>query len=171
MKHLYTAILATIVTLTRFGVGIAEEIHWYSFEKGFERARTQKKPIVVNFYAQWCHWCRVMAQTTFNDPTITKKLNTEYIAIKIDIETKQTFTYRGIKYTPSSFARAVGVEGLPSLLFLDKNGAIITKLGGYIRPQTFAAILDYIKDECYLNQVPFADYMSGKKNCKKAKKE
>lgn len=168
-----------IIPLFAIALGIAalsissasgENIRWYSFDKGMEIARKHKKPVVVDFYADWCHWCQVMAKTTFQNPAIIKKMNTDYVAIKIDTQKSESLTYRGVRYSPTGFAQAIGVEGLPTVLFLDKNGSIITRLGGYIRPATFLAILDYIKDECYLDQIAFADYVNGKKNCRGAKK-
>ncbi len=147
-----------------------ENIRWYSFDKGMEIARKYKKPAVVDFYADWCHWCHVMAKTTFQHNTIIKKMNTDYVAIKIDTQKNESITYKGVRYSPTSFAQATGVEGLPTVLFLDKHGNIITRLGGYIRPATFLAILDYIKDECYLDRITFSDYVHGKKNCRGTKK-
>ncbi len=147
-----------------------EDIRWYSFDKGMEIARTHKKPAVVVFYADWCHWCQVMAKTTFKDTAIIRKMNTDYVAIKIDTQKNESITYKGTRYSPASFAQALGVEGLPTVFFLDKNGQIITRLGGYIRAATFLAILDYIKDECYLDKIAFADYVNGKKNCRGLKK-
>jgi len=148
----------------------AAEVRWWSFNSGIEAAKRQQKPIVVDFYADWCHWCKVMEKSTFGDPAISRKLNSQYIAVKIDTQKNEQIVYRGVAYTPLTFAQAVGVEGLPTVLFLDKNGNVITRLGGYIRPHTFTAILDYIRDECYLQHVPFKDYVSGKTNCRGTQK-
>ncbi len=148
----------------------AAEVRWWSFNSGIEEAKRRKKPVMVDFYADWCHWCKVMEKSTFGDAAISRKLNDQYIAVKIDTQKNETINYRGTVYTPLTFAQAVGVEGLPTVLFLDKNGNVITRLGGYIRPHTFTAILDYIKDECYLQSVAFKDYVSGKANCRRPQK-
>lgn len=148
----------------------AETVRWWSFNSGLEAARRQKKPIVVDFYADWCHWCKVMEETTFADAQISKKLNRDYIAVKIDTQKNETITYQGNNYTPMTFAQAVGVEGLPTVLFLDRDGKPITRLGGYIRTHTFIAILDYIRDECYREHIAFKDYVSGKTNCRGPRK-
>ncbi len=144
----------------------AQSVRWWNFNKGLEAAKARKKPVIVSFYADWCQWCKTMDRTTFADRDIIKKLNNDYIAIKIETPKNERLTYMGRSYNSESFAHAMGVEGLPTVLFLDKNGAVITRLGGYIRPHTMTAILDYIREECYTNQVPFKDYISGKTNCK-----
>lgn len=171
----FTIILVAIgaalsITALSISSSAGEDIRWYSFDRGMELARKHKKPAVVDFYADWCHWCQVMAKTTFQNAEIVKKMNGDYVAIKIDTQKNESITYKGVRYTPTGFAQAIGVEGLPTVLFLDKNGQIITRLGGYIRAATFLAILDYIKDECYLDKIAFADYVNGKKNCRGAKK-
>jgi thioredoxin-related protein len=170
MKKFFTfAMFLSILAILASSVS-AEEIRWFSFNKGMEIAQKHKKPVVVDFYADWCHWCQVMAKTTFKNPEIIKKMNNEYVAIKIDTQKNESITYRGVRYSSIGFAQAIGVEGLPTVLFLDKKGAIITRLGGYIRANTFLAILDYIKDECYRDQIAFADYMKGKKHCRGSQK-
>lgn len=167
----FAIIITLIFSVISFTHSISEEnIRWYSFDKGIKIAQKYKKPAVVDFYADWCHWCQVMAKTTFQNKTIIKKMNTDYVAIKIDMQKNESITYKGVRYSPTSFAHAIGVEGLPTVLFLDKNGQTITRLGGYIRATTFLAILDYIKDECYLDKIAFSDYLNGKKNCRGVKK-
>ena len=60
----------------------------------------------------------------------------------------------------------VGVKALPSFLFMNRIGEIITVVSGFIKPKDFINILGYIKDECYKNNVPFVDYVKGKVDCK-----
>ena len=165
MRKIFSLIIIALITCA-VSTAHAQSVRWWNFNRGIDAAKTRNKPIVVNFYADWCHWCKTMDRTTFADKDIVTKLNNAYIAIKIETQKDERITYMGRNYNPQSFAHAMGVEGLPTVMFLDKNGAVITRLGGYIRPQTFTAILDYIREECYTQQVPFKDYISGKTNCK-----
>ena len=163
-------ILATAIILAATAAVQADTVRWWSFNSGLDAARKQKKPIVIDFYADWCHWCKVMEESTFGEKNISRKLNSDYIAVKVDTQKNERITYRGVNYTPLTFAQAVGVDGLPTVLFLDRDGNPITRLGGYIRPHTFIALLDYIKDECYRDHVAFKDYVSGKTSCRPPKK-
>jgi thioredoxin-related protein len=57
------------------------------------------------------------------------------------------------------FARFLKVQFTPTLLFLDTDGRIVTRLNGYYPPNRFSAALDYVierKD----GQLPLAQYLS-----------
>lgn len=60
----------------------------------------------------------------------------------------------------------MGVKGLPTVIFMDKTGEVVTRLPGFVRAETFQALLGYIRDECYNTQISFRDYMGGRVNCK-----
>ncbi|KGP62695.1 thiol:disulfide interchange protein [Legionella norrlandica] len=42
------------------------------------------KPIMLDFYADWCASCKVMEKTTFKDPRVQKALS-HFVVIKIDV--------------------------------------------------------------------------------------
>ena len=141
-------------------------IKWYRLDKGLQKAKKLKKPVLVDFHADWCGWCKVMDKKTFSNQNIINKINKDYIAIKVKVDSKEALYYKSQKMTPQQFARKVGVQGLPAFLFIDKNGRIIRIVSGYQEAKIFLPILGYIKDECYNKNVPFIDYVKGKGKCK-----
>ena len=42
-----------------------EKVEWYTFDKGVDQAKKENKLLVVDFYTDWCHWCKVMDKETF----------------------------------------------------------------------------------------------------------
>ena len=47
------------------------KIEWTSWgEEAFARAAREDRPILLSISAVWCHWCHVMDDTTYSDPTI-----------------------------------------------------------------------------------------------------
>ncbi|MCU0844779.1 MAG: thioredoxin fold domain-containing protein [Spirochaetes bacterium] len=140
-------------------------VQWKSYEEGMKIARSEKKPAVIDFYASWCHWCVVMEKDTFADADVVKKLSDDFVPIKIDMESTKPFPVDGKSLRPADFAAMMGVRGLPTIVFVDKNGDLITQIPGYIKADTFLPLLSYIKSECYLRHISFKDYLDKKADC------
>ncbi|HPI15809.1 MAG TPA: thioredoxin fold domain-containing protein [Spirochaetota bacterium] len=166
-KCLPSAIMTLLITFPACGGSGASGggIQWKGFEEGVKIAKSENKPAVIDFYASWCHWCTVMEKDTFANADVVKKLSEDFVPIKIDMESSKTISIHGRSLKPADFAAMMGVRGLPSLVFMDKNGEFITQIPGYIKADTFLPILSYIKSECYLRHVSFEDYLHKKTDC------
>ncbi len=142
------------------------DIKWESFDAGISKAKEQKKLIVIDFYADWCYWCKVMDRETFSDKEVVQIIKKHFIAIRIDTEKGEKITYKGMTIVPNGFATMLGVRGLPTVAFMDKDANFIDKVPGFIAADIFIGILRYISEGCYKLQVSFADYMNKKVDCK-----
>ncbi|MBC8401338.1 MAG: thioredoxin domain-containing protein [Candidatus Marinimicrobia bacterium] len=62
-------------------------VDWYPWgEQAFELARQSYKPIFLSIGYSTCHWCHVMEHESFEDDSVAKLLNDNFIAIKVDRE-------------------------------------------------------------------------------------
>jgi uncharacterized protein YyaL (SSP411 family) len=62
-------------------------VDWYPWgEEAFEAAARTDKPIFLSIGYSTCHWCHVMEEESFDDPTVAAALNASFIAIKVDRE-------------------------------------------------------------------------------------
>ena len=62
-------------------------VEWYPWcEQALQRAKDEKKPILLSIGYSACHWCHVMAHESFEDQATAKIMNELYINIKIDRE-------------------------------------------------------------------------------------
>ena len=140
-----------IVSAVQKSTPIRDENGWYhNWDAGMEAARNESKVVLVDFYADWCTWCDVMDEKTFSDSAIKKTFSADWITIRIDTEDAETQgTFKGDTLNYRDLARAFGVTGLPSYLFLDKNGEPVTIIAGYKEKDEFALILDYFHKEIY----------------------
>ena len=55
-------------------------------ERALERARRDKKPILLSIGYSACHWCHVMAHESFEDPETARWMNALFVNIKVDRE-------------------------------------------------------------------------------------
>lgn len=62
-------------------------VDWYPWGKeAFEKAKSENKPIFLSIGYSTCHWCHVMAHESFEDDEVAKRLNQDFICIKVDRE-------------------------------------------------------------------------------------
>ena len=113
----------------------SDSIKWYSFDEGIALGAAEGKKIYINFYADWCTYCKVMERETFKNPAVISQLNKNFISIKVDSD-------KEIKV--SSIFR---VQGLPDNWFLSEKGEKIGRRKGYITPDMFIKILKAVLED------------------------
>jgi len=138
---------------------------WYGFQEGLELAKQKNKHIVIDFYADWCKWCKVMDEKTFSVPEVEKYLFENFVPIRVNTELNDQVTFQGKTFSLRQLSSVFGVKGLPSLAFLTSEQEMVTLIPGYIKKDKFMKILEYINKECYKKQIPFEDFLQDD-NCK-----
>ncbi|GAA2961532.1 thioredoxin domain-containing protein [Glutamicibacter bergerei] len=64
-----------------------QEVDWWPYgDEAFEQARLRDVPVMLSIGYAACHWCHVMSHESFDDPQIARKLNDNFISIKVDRE-------------------------------------------------------------------------------------
>jgi len=136
-----------------------ETVKWHTIEEVQELVKTNPKKIYIDMYTDWCGWCKVMDKKTFTDDKISKRLNSDFYAVKFDAEGKdpvkfknQTFNFvaqgsRG--YHELAAALMQGKMSYPTSVFLDENLNLISPLPGYYPPDKLNPILEFIGEDHY----------------------
>ena len=112
----------------------SKSIKWYSHDEGIAVAYSEGKKIYINFRADWCVYCKRMEKETFSNPAVVSYLNKHFISIKVDTDKERKISN---KY---------GVSALPDSWFLFKNGDVIGRRKGYIKPDQFMKILKTVQE-------------------------
>lgn len=101
------------------------QLNWHTdLNAALEEAQKTNKPVFVDFYTNWCHYCKQLDETTFSDPQVQQKLADNYVLAKIDAD----------KYPET--ATKYGIYGYPTLLFLNPDGHEKNRISGYVDAQT-----------------------------------
>ncbi|MBC8183948.1 thioredoxin family protein [candidate division KSB1 bacterium] len=149
-----------------------EEVVWTTFDEGLAKGVKENKNIIVDFYTDWCHWCKVMDEKTFGEKKVAAKLKERFATVRLNAESNSEFAnYKGKKYSNMELTRAFQVTGFPSLAFLSPEKEIITVIPGYVPADQFYHILDFIDKECYKKKMTLEEFIKKKGECEESKKE
>jgi thiol:disulfide interchange protein DsbD len=103
-----------------------------------ERARAEKKPVMIDFGAEWCGACKELEHKTYVDPRIRAEAQ-RFVSIKID----------GTEDTPEvlDLYKKYGVLGLPTVVFLDSSGAVLPspRVTGFIPADAFLPLMKQVQ--------------------------
>src|ERR1700686_1867886 len=62
-----------------------QPIQWQEWGPGgLATAQREKKPMLLDIGAVWCHWCHVMDRESYDDAEIAAIVNQHFIAVKVD---------------------------------------------------------------------------------------
>jgi uncharacterized protein len=62
-------------------------VDWYPWgAAALDKARLERKPILLSVGYSACHWCHVMAHESFEDPDTARLMNELFVNIKVDRE-------------------------------------------------------------------------------------
>jgi thioredoxin-like negative regulator of GroEL len=108
-------------------------IRWESgFDEALKRARAAGKPVMIDFWAEWCGWCHRLDQTTYVDPSVVRVAK-GFVAVKVNTEGAE----RDVKV-----AERYDVTSLPTILFVSPAGRQLMRVDGFQGPGQFPRTLE-----------------------------
>ena len=124
--------LAITLLLTGPAAG-ATGIKWErDFDEALRKARAAGKPILVDFWADWCGWCHRLDKTTYVDPVVVRKAE-EFVPVKVNTEGSRRESDVAVRYD---------VQSLPTIVVLSPGGRQVHRLNGFQGPGQFPRTLD-----------------------------
>lgn len=119
---------ATALCLMLWGCGEKElpsEISWFEdFQSGQKRAEQLGQNMLVDFYTDWCKWCKVLDDSVYTSPEVIQ-MSTEMVFVKINAE-RDTLS-----------AKKYGIGGYPTVVLMNSKGEEIDRIYGYMPPPDF----------------------------------
>ncbi len=100
-----------------------------------EQARSESKPVLVFLYTDWCTYCKQMDGKTFSDAGVIDELGRKFVWLRLNAETDA----QGIE-----MQRRFGINGFPTILFLDPSGRELNRIAGFVPPDQFRGRVEAI---------------------------
>jgi uncharacterized protein len=93
-------------------------VDWHPWgDEAFDRARRESKPVFLSIGYSSCHWCHVMERESFENETIARVLNDQYVAVKVDREERPDIDQVYMQYVLAT----TGSGGWPLSVWLTPN--------------------------------------------------
>jgi thioredoxin-related protein len=121
-------------------------VRWHPWDPGLAEAQKHDRPVLVDFYTQWCGWCRRMDKDVYSRADVRDYLQKKFVTVKIDAEASDAARYEGKALTSRSLAARFRVTGYPTTVFLRSDGGHIANVPGYIPADRFLLLLRYVGD-------------------------
>jgi thioredoxin-like negative regulator of GroEL len=106
-------------------------IQWYKdLRQAISAARQSNKPIMIEFWADWCAPCKVMETEVYTDPRVASGLIQKMVSVRIHFDLQQ------------DLVRQYNVEAIPNIVFTDSWGTELVRHRGIIEADDLAAVIN-----------------------------
>lgn len=128
------------------------EIHFTrDLKSALTLAAQEGKPLLVDFEADWCVWCKRLDYYTYPDAEVAKRLK-GFTVVKInkDFDAKKSFEEmkdpRGNPWSGIPALAVFGSDGKPVTFRMPsaggKPGPVVNLISGWSKPEVFVRVLD-----------------------------
>lgn len=137
-----------------------QKIQWISIEDAAVKAKSYPKPIIIDLYANWCYWCKVMDKKTYNNSKVVEYINDHFYPVKLDAESKETVQWRDQQF---DFNKQVNLNdftlyvtngdlSFPTTVIYPSPSEAPATVPGFMSPDEIEPILKYFGEGNYKKQ-------------------
>ncbi|HLX05842.1 MAG TPA: cytochrome c biogenesis protein CcdA [Candidatus Binatus sp.] len=95
-------------------------------------ATEARKPVLIDFSADWCIPCREMEHSTFIDPSVVTEAK-RFVTMKANLTAQDKKT--------EELTTKYEIQGVPTTMLIDSSGKVLQRKVGYIGPREMLADL------------------------------
>lgn len=130
-------------------------IEWLTLEEAAKKNQENPRMIFIDFYTDWCTWCKKMDINVFANPQISQLMGNSFYAVKFNAESAEPVNFNGKTYKLSNEGRRPAHElaielathnerlGYPTFVVLDSNLDKMKTFQGYKTVDAMKLILEY----------------------------
>ena len=119
-RTLGLVLIVGAIALLVMGSEKGERIAWVPYsESVLAVSKERKRPVILDFYADWCGPCKALEQKVFSQHDIVA-LSKEFATVKVDLTTRHE--------AQEILQKKYGIRGVPTVIFIKGNGLEERKL-------------------------------------------
>jgi thioredoxin-related protein len=103
------------------------------YESALAQARKSGKYVLLDFYTDWCGWCKRLDRDVFAKEEFQVAAS-RIVGVKVNAEKNRPLAQR------------FGVTSYPRLFVLDKEGRTLERIKGYVNLQEFTSLVKRVQD-------------------------
>jgi len=150
MKTIYMVLLMLAGFAIVSPAAATAEIKWFHLKEGMEKAKAEKKPMIVDFFfGKGCPRCEALQKGVYDNPIIAKKIMDDFVPIRVDLTRK-------LSPEEEKLGNQYDFKNDCLLLFLDSQGTLIKDPLGKklcftenVEPDWFIKYLEMIKQQLH----------------------
>lgn len=128
----------------------SETINWLTFEQLKSALEEEPKKVFIDFYTDWCTYCRKMDKVVFTKPEVIQLLNEEYYAVRFNAETDSVVSFGGREFINDQVTQSRNPIHQIAQLLTVRNGQ-------------FVAPTMVVLDEEFMVTARYFEYLSSKR--------
>ena len=126
----FVALLCFALNAAAASTQVKSLIAWQPHDlAAFNQAAQEKKFLILDLEAVWCHWCHVMDAKTYADEKVAAYIKKHFIPLKADHDARPDLAERYRDW------------GWPATIVFAPDGTEIVKRAGYIGPEDMLKML------------------------------
>jgi thioredoxin-related protein len=126
-------------------------------DKVFNQAKQDAKPVMIYLHRIGCSYCNSMDEFTLDDDKVIDFIKQHFTYENINITTDHNVTFKQKTMEGINFAKAMGYNFYPTVLFFENDGKVAYVSVGYKDEFEFLLILQYVQKKLY-KRISFDEY-------------
>ena len=111
----------------------AAEIPWSTdIESSLQLAASKGRPVLMEFTADWCVFCKKMEKNTFPNPEVAARISRNFVAVRVEADQLK------------DLVKDLGIKGLPAILIVSPDLKVIKRISGFQTPEALITQLDSV---------------------------
>lgn len=157
VKRILFTVIGFLLLHTSLAAQESDKVQWLSFEQLEDSLAVKPKKVFIDFYTDWCTYCRKMDKVVFTKPAVIDLLKKEYYAVRFDAETEAEVRFGGqlfindqLGYSRNPLHQIAQLLALregqfvaPTLIILDEDFTVVARYFEYLASKQLLEVLAF----------------------------